>query len=442
MRTIVSLVVSLSLLSSLRAADAKDHLSNWPQWRGPLATGWSPTADPPLKWDEKTNIKWKIPLPGRGSSTPAVWGERVLVLAVEDTGREAKKEDLPKPPDSRFEKRTTPPTTYHRYLVLCLDRHSGKTLWQRVATEAVPHEGHNPAHSYAAYSPVTDGKRLYALFGSRGLFCYDLDGKPLWRRHLGRMETRLGWGEGGSPALHNGTLVVNWDHEGKDFILALDAATGHTRWKIDRDEPTSWATPLIVEYKGKAQVIVNATNRVRSYDLDSGKVLWECGGQTINAIPSPVTDGRVVFCMSGYKGSFAVAIPLDASGDITDKQKVLWRSTRGTPYVPSPLLVGDRLYFTYLNNPVLTCLDTKTGEPLIDRERLPGLSGFYASPAGAKDRLYLVDRDGTTLVIRRADKLEVLATNRLDDPIDASPVLVGRQLLLRSHRHLYCIEEK
>jgi outer membrane protein assembly factor BamB len=405
-------------------------------------TGWSPTADPPLKWDEKTNVKWKVPLPGRGSSTPAVWGDRVFVLAVEDTRREAKKEDIPPPPDPRFEKRTTPPTTYHRFLVFCLDRHSGKTQWKRVATEAVPHEGHQNTHSYAAFSPVTDGKRLYAWFGSRGLYCYDLAGKLLWKRALGRMETRLGWGEAGSPAVHNGTLVVNWDHEGKDFIIALDAETGRTRWKIDRDEPTSWATPLIVEYKGKTQVIVNATNRVRSYDLDNGKVLWECGGQTINAIPSPVTDGSVVYCMSGYKGSFAVAIPLDASGDITDKQKVLWRSTRGTPYVPSPLLVGERLYFTYLNNPVLTCLDTKTGEPLIDRVRLPELSSLYASPAGAKDRLYLVDRDGTTLVIKRSDKLEVLATNRLDDGIDASPVLVGRQLLLRGHRHLYCIEEK
>jgi len=442
MRTIVLLTAGLFTLPSLRAEDARERLNNWPQWRGPLASGWSPTADPPLKWDEKTNIKWKVSLPGRGSSTPIVWGNRIFVLATEDTHREAKKEDIPAPPDPRFEKRTTPPQTYHRFLVLCFDRGTGATLWKQVATEAVPHEGHHDSHSYAAFSPVTDGKRLYAWFGSRGLYCYDLDGKLLWKRDLGRMETRLGWGEGGSPAVHNGTVVVNWDHEGKDFIIALDAETGRLRWKLDRDEPTSWATPLIVEHKGKTQVIVNATNRTRSYDLDSGKVLWECGGQTINAISSPVAADGVVYCMSGYKGSFAAAIPLDATGDITDENTVRWRYKRGTPYVPSPLLVGDRLYFTYLNNPVLTCLDTKRGKPTIDRERLPGLSSLYASPAGAKDRLYIVDRDGTTLVLKRSDKLEVLATNRLDDPIDASPVPVGKQLLMRSHRHLYCIEEK
>src|SRR5262245_25903359 len=204
MRTMVLLLTGLFALPSLRAADGNERLSNWPQWRGPLATGWSPTADPPRKWDEKTNVKWKVPLPGRGSSTPAVWGERVFVLAAEDTGRAAREADVPET-DPAYEKRTQPPRTYHRFLVLCLDRGTGKSLWRRVACEAVPHEGHHDSHSYAAFSPVTDGRRVYAWFGSRGLYAYDLDGKPLWQRDLGRMETRLGWGEGGSPAVHGDT---------------------------------------------------------------------------------------------------------------------------------------------------------------------------------------------------------------------------------------------
>lgn len=440
MRTL-ALLSCLGLLSSLRADDDKGGLDNWPQWRGPLATGMAPHGDPPLKWDEKTNIKWKVALPGRGSSTPVVWGNKVFVQAVEDTGRQAAEKDLPKPA-SGFEKKTNAPRTYHRFLVLCLDRPSGKVLWRRTACERVPHEGHHPSHSYAAFSPVTDGKRLYALFGSQGLYCYDLDGKLLWQRDLGRMETRLGWGEGGSPVVHGDTLLVNWDHEGKDFLLALNAADGTNRWKVDRDEPTSWSTPLVVDYRGKAQVIVSATNRVRSYDLATGKELWECGGQTLNVIPAPVAAGGVVYCMSGYKGAAALAIRLDAEGDVTGTSKVVWRCARGTPYVPSPLLAGNRLWFTQKNDPILTTLDIRTGKPVINRARLPGLSSLYASPAGAKDRIYFVGRDGVTAVVRRADKLDVLAVNRLDDEIDASPVIVGKQLLLRGHRHLYCIEAK
>jgi outer membrane protein assembly factor BamB len=440
MRTL-AVLSCLWFLPSLRADEAQECLDNWPQWRGPLATGMAPHGDPPLKWDEKTNIKWKVSLPGRGSSTPAVWGDKVFVQAAEDTGRQAAEKDLPRP-DPKFDKKTNAPRTYYRFLVLCLDRRSGKVLWRKAACERVPHEGHHPSHSYAAFSPVTDGKRLYALFGSQGLYCYDFDGKLLWQRDLGRMETRLGWGEGGSPVVHGDTLLVNWDHEGKDFLLALNTADGKDRWKVDRDEPTSWSTPLVVDYKGKPQVIVSATKRVRSYDLATGKQLWECGGQTINVIPSPVADAGVVYCVSGYRGAAALAIPLDAEGDITGTNKILWRCDRGTPYVPSPLLAGDRLWFTQRNEPILTSLDIKTGKPVIDRARLPGLSDLYASPAGAKDRLYFVGRDGTTVVIRRADKLDVLAVNRLDDEIDASPVIVGKQLLLRGHRHLYCIEEK
>src|SRR5262249_42272711 len=186
--------------------------------------------------------------------------------------------------------------------------------------------------------------------------------------------------------------------------------------------------------------ILSATNKVRSYDLATGELLWECAGQTVNVIPSPVLCGDKALCISGYKGSYACAVPLDSKGDVTDK--IAWSHKGGTPYVPSPLLLGDRLYFTQSNNGILTCLDARTGKPLIDRARLPGLESLYSSPAGAAGRVYLVGRDGTTLVLRDTDKVDVLATNKLDDNIDASPVIVGRQLFLRRHGTLYCIEEK
>jgi outer membrane protein assembly factor BamB len=426
--------------ASVRADGVRnERLDNWHQWRGPEATGVAPQADPPIRWDENTNVKWKVAIPGRGSSTPIVWGDQVFVLTAIDTGRVADAGDRPKA-DPRFPKKTEPPTTYHQFVVLSLDRRTGKVRWQQTATEQVPHEGHHETHSYAAASPTTDGRYLYASFGSRGISCYDLAGKLHWQRDLGDMDTRFGWGEAISPVLAGDALIVNWDHEGQSFLVALDARTGRTRWKVDREEPTSWATPLVVEHRGRSQVIVNATNRVRSYDLATGQVLWQCGGQTVNVVPSPVPAGRLVVCLSGYSGSAACAIPLDATGDLTDTDKVAWRYDRGTSYVPSPLVVGDRLYFTQGNNAILTCLEARTGKPILDRVRLPGLSNLYASPVAAANRLYFVGRDGTTLVVKRADKLEILATNRLADPIDASPAVAGKQMFLRGENHLYCLE--
>jgi outer membrane protein assembly factor BamB len=436
-----SLVIVFFLLSSLAHAGDNDRLANWPQWRGPLATGMSPDGDPPTKWDEKTNMRWKIALPGRGSSTPIIWGDQVFVLTAIDTGRTADPKDIPTP-DPRLEKKTKPPTIYYQFIVLSYDRKTGKERWRQVAAEQVPHEGHHDTHSYAAASPTTDGRFLYVSFGSRGVYCYDLDGKLIWKRDdLGRMQTRFGWGEGVSPVIHGDLLFVNWDQEVNSFLLALDAKTGKTRWKVDRSEPTSWTTPLVVEHKGKTQLIVGGTNKVRSYDPETGKVIWECGKMTINVIPSPVSAEGVVYCMSNYNGSVVLALPLDATGDITGTDKVHWESHKGAPYVPSPLLAGDRLFFTVGNNAILNCLDTKTGNEVFSG-RLPGAKTFYSSPVGAKDRLYFTSREGTTLVIRRADKLEILATNTLDDTIDGSPAIVGKQLFLRGEKNLYCIEEK
>jgi outer membrane protein assembly factor BamB len=433
-------------------------LANWHHWRGPLANGTAPEADPPVQWDEKTNIRWKVPLPGRGSASPIVWGDRVFVLTAVKTDRVATAEELPEP-DPGFEKKTKPPTNFYQFLVLCFDRATGKIRWQRTAAERVPHEGHHPTHSYAAGSPTTDGRFLYVSFGSFGIYCYDMEGTPIWQRDLGRLNTRLGWGEAVTPVVHGESLLLNWDQEADSALYCLDAKTGKTKWKADRNEKTSWNTPLVIEQDGRTpspfpssprgggqgeggrtQVIVNGTERIRSHDLATGKVLWECGGMTVNPIPSPVTSHGVVYCMSGYKGSAAFAISLDAAGDITDTARVLWRYNKGTPYVPSPLLVGDRLYFTEANSALLTVLDTKTGTAILDRERLPNQTSFYSSPVAASGRIYLIDQQGMTLVLKQSDKLEILGRNQLDDHFDATPALVGRQILLRGEKFLYCIQ--
>jgi outer membrane protein assembly factor BamB len=335
--------------------------------------------------------------------------------------------------------RTRRPRHYYQFRVYCIDRKTGKILWQRVAVECVPHEGHHGNNTYASGSPTTDGKRLYVTFGSYGLFCYDLDGNQIWQRDLGDMVTRFGWGEGASPTVYGDALAVNWDHEGSSAVHVLDAGTGQTRWQAKRDEETTWGTPLIVTYRGTEQLILNATRRVTSYDLNSGDVIWECGGQTAVPIPSPVVLGDMVICMTGYRRSAAYAIGLDAKGDITNTDRIRWHHNRNTPYVPSPLLYGDRLYFTKVNQAVLSCLDARTGKPLMEGVRLPNMREIYASSLGAAGRIYFVGRDGTTVVIKNQAKLEVLAVNRLDDPIDASPAATGRELFLRSKGRLYCI---
>lgn len=428
-----SAVLLFLLTMSAAAAD------NWPSWRGPTANGVAAnTADPPTKWDEQTNVKWKADLPGKGSTTPIVWGDQVFVLTATQ-GRAAKPEELPKI-DPRFKTNTDPPRHWYTFEVLSFDRESGKPKWRKTAAEAVPHEGHHPTHSYAAGSPATDGKRLYVSFGSFGVFAFDLTGEQLWKRDFGRIHSRLGWGEAVTPVVHGNTVILNWDQEEGSKLIALDAATGDTKWEAKRDEKTSWNTPLVVEHAGTTQVIVNGTNRARAYDLASGQVLWEVGGMTTNAIPSPLAADGVAYVMSGYRGAVAVAVPLDSRGEVTAGVK--WKYAKGTPYVPSPVLYDGRLYFTEANTHLLTVLDAKTGTPLLEKERLPRVASFYASPVAAAGRLYFADRDGTTAVLSAGDAPTVLATNKLDDKIDASPAVVGKTLFLRGEKHLYAIEAK
>jgi outer membrane protein assembly factor BamB len=411
---------------------------HWHQWRGPAANGVAPNGDPPVTWSESENILWKVPIDGRGSSTPIIWGDKIfLVTAIDSKQVDA---SLPAPedqPERPFG--ITYPNTVHQYVVLCLDRATGTELWRRVSAERIPNEGHHGDNSFASSSPTTDGKRLYVWFGSAGLFCYDLEGKPLWSRNFGDVQTRLSFGEGSSPVVHDDKVIVTRDHEGQSYIVVVDAKTGETLWRADRDEPSGWSTPVVVFHNGKHQLITNGKVRVRSYDLDVGSLIWECGGQVSNVTPSPVLTGDSVLCMSGYRGSALYAIPLTATGDITDTDAIKWSRDRSTPYVPSPLLYDGLLYFNGSNSAVISCLDAESGEVLIEPSRMPGIRALYASPVGAAGRVYFAGRRGTTLVISRGDQFNVIAENKLNEGTDASPAIVGGQLFLRGKSHLYCI---
>jgi outer membrane protein assembly factor BamB len=433
------LVASLLLTLAATVCDSATASSaSWPQWRGPLATGEAPGSHPPLQWSEGQNVRWKVAVPGEGHGTPVVWDGTIYLTAAVPAAAEPEPEPAA---DGRRRNRPAPKVPY-RFEVMALDLATGQTLWRRTAREEVPHEGSHPTSTLASASAITDGEHLYAYFGSHGLYCYTFDGALIWQRDFGDMTTRNAFGEGSSPALHGDTVVVNWDHEGDSFIVALDKKSGEERWRKSRDEPTSWSTPLILEADGKAQVIVPATNATRAYDLATGELIWQLAGMTANAIPSPVSDGRHVYLMSGFRGNALQAVRIaGAKGDLAGSEAVVWSFDRDTPYVPSPVLYDGRLCFLKSNNGIYTCFEAATGKPLFGPERLPGIDNVYASPIAAAGRVYVTSREGTTVVLKAGAALEVLATNRLDDTFDASIAVAGDTLLLRGHQHLYAITE-
>lgn len=467
------LAVSVAAFVALCSAHAQEKADgNWPAWRGPHGTG-AAKGNPPSEWSETNNVKWKVAIPGVGHASPIVWGDRVYVLTAVKTDRSAasmdptdafaadgvsmgptilaqERPDGPPPGGERRRQgggpgRAEKPTNVFEFVVLALNRSNGETVWKKVVKEAVPHAGTHPDGTFASASPVTDGKYIYAFFGSYGLYCLDPSGKVVWDAHFGEMRTRNSFGEGASPALHGDTLVVNWDHEGDDFIVALDASTGKERWRKPRNEATSWTTPLIVDVGGKAQVIVPGEKRCIAYALSNGETVWECSGLTSNVIPSAVHADGVAYLMSGFRGTAAKAIRLaDAKGNLdNDKSAIAWSTDAlKTPYVPSPVLADGRLYFFDNNRAVITCADTKTGEKLYGPERIEGLQQIYASPVAAAGRIYVAARDGETAVIKAGATYERLGVNKLDDGFDASPAIAGDELFLRGRKSLYCIAAK
>ena len=429
--TTIVLVISLISLNTY---------ANWPTWRGPDATGSAKNGNPPITWSETENIKWKVKVPGEGLSSPVVWEDKIFFLT-------AVKTDKPIPATANNQagggsgrrRMSQLPTAVYKFDIVCMDRKNGAILWHKTVREEFPHEGHQSTNSFASYSPVTDGKYVWAGFGSRGVHCYDVNGNHVWDRDLGKMSTANGFGEGSSPALAGNALIVIMDHDGSSFIYALDKKNGTTLWKKARDEGTSWSTPLPVEVDGNIQVIVNASNFVRSYDVKTGKLLWQCSGQTRNAIPSPVTGFGKVFVTSGFRGSTLHAIELGRTGNLSGSDAIKWQVNEGTPYVPSPLLHGDKIYVCSVNRPIVSCYQADNGKANFTGQSLEGMGDIYASPVGVADRVYFVGRNGTTSVIKSSNEFEFLATNKLNDNFDATPAIVGDELYLKGHKNLYCI---
>ncbi|MFN9642793.1 MAG: PQQ-binding-like beta-propeller repeat protein [Pirellula sp.] len=463
---------------------------NWPNWRGPQNNGASLTASPPTQWNASSGILWKSPIDGEGSSTPIVWDQQVILLSAfktektdpessaqvqfsmdsESRFRSSSSNPEPEAPKTRRVpsvarvvessdvhsgirdigrddrsggKRANPyPTNVYKFLVSSFDLRTGAKNWQLPVVEESPHEGGHETNNFASCSPATDGKCIYVFWGSRGIFCLDMQGKMLWSSDLGQKYTRLQFGEGASAALHGNTLIVPWDHESESYLAALNTENGDLKWKTGRSpEKTTWATPVVVEVGDQTQVIMHG-RVVRGYDFRDGSLLWECDGQTENPIPTPLVYQQNVIVMSGYRGAACYSISLSSRGTVSsNSDSIRWTYPFNTPYVPSPTLYQDKIYFLYENQALLTCLNAATGKPIYARKKIGELSDIYASVGSADGKIYIVDRTGTTAVVDAGESGEVIATNRVaeDETFDASPVFVNDRLLLRSNKHLYCI---
>lgn len=412
--------------------------SQWPQWRGPQATGASSTAQPPLTWSETENVRWKTLLPGKGHSTPIVWDDSVIVTLAKPIGKsfEPRYSQAPGAHDN------LPVTHRQAFHVLCLDRSTGKVRWDFKAQEEEPHDAGHFTASLASASPCTDGQRIIASFGSYGVYCLNFAGELIWQQQLGKMQSKHGHGEGSSPLLHQDTVILNWDHEGDSFIVALDARSGQQRWRRARDEVTSWSTPIAVDVGNQTQVIVPGTGRVRAYDLANGEVVWECGGLSANIVASPVAANGLVVVGSSYEKRAMLAIRLsEARGDVTDTPHVVWQRDLRTPYVPSPLLYRQAVYFLRHYQGILTRVDLGTGREPTGPFRLGNLRDLYASPVAADGRVYFTDRAGNTMVLSATEIPRPLAVNPIGESVSASLALAGRQLFIRGEKHLFCLEE-
>jgi len=418
-------------------------VQSWASWRGPLGTGEAPDAIPPVTWSESENVKWKTAIPGKGHSTPIVWDDLIFLTAAEPFGEKLE----PRLSGRPGEHDNLPVSQKHRFLVIAVNRDDGSIAWQKQVQEELPLEGAHTSGSLTSASPVTDGEFIYAYLGSYGLYCLDFEGKVIWQKQLGKMHTKHGHGEGASPALHGKTLIVNWDHEEDSFIAAIDKSTGDEIWRKPRAEVTSWSSPIIVEHGQQTQVVVAGTDRVRAYDIADGRVIWECGGLSNNVVATPVAADGMVIVGSSYEKRAMFGIKLEgARGDITGTDQVTWFTRDRTPYVPSPLLYKGSVYYLRHYQNVLSRRDFKTGEEQAGPFRLGGLRDIYASPVAADNRIYITDREGVTIVFSHAEDLateapRMLSANKLDDDVNASLALVGRQILIRGEKFLYCIEE-
>jgi len=414
----------------------------WPQFRGPGSTGVSESTKLPDTWSTTEHVRWKTPIRGEGWSSPIAWGNRVFVTAVVPT------ETTETPQRGLYLKGERPaPTFDHRWMVYAIDFTTGKIVWEREAHRGVPETARHLKNTYASETPVTDGKRVYVLFGNVGLFAYDVDGTPAWSARLEPKATRNGWGTGASPALHDGRLYVVHDNEVAPELIAINANTGAIIWRVARKEGSNWSTPFVWQHGGRTEIVTTGTVAVRSYGLD-GSLLWELRPMSSHVIPSPFARNGLLYVSSGYVGDSTrpvYAIKPGASGDIslktgeTSNAFVAWSLPQGGTYNTSPIVYGD-YYYTLFDRGFFTCHDARTGKEIYTKVRLdPAAGAFTASPWAYDGKLFAMSEDGVTYVIQAGPEYKLLGRNSLDEFTMASPAIHQDSLVIRTATTLYRI---
>jgi len=400
---------------------------NWPQFRGPGSQGISAETGLPVRWDATRNVRWKTPLPGPGHSSPVVWGDRIFLTAFrEGSGLRSYFRNV------------------GELLVLALDARTGRILWERNVGASDIEETHS-TNAPASPTPVTDGRLVYAYFGSRGLVAFDFDGRQVWIKPLGPHPNE--WGSASSPILYKHLLILNVDTDADDYLLAVDKTNGKTVWRTPRTETTrAWPTPFLWTAaaqgapNGSDQIVVSGSGRVKSYDPTNGRELWTVDGLSLWVSPTPVSaHGLLYVVSSGQGGDVFLAIRPGGRGNITSTH-VAWRYDRSAPYVSSPVVAGDYLY-SVKNGGLLTCLNAKTGVPLW-LERLRARGDYFASLVAGDGKIYATSEDGDVSVIAAKPQFELLATNSIGERLMASPAVAGGVVYLRSDAHLFAIAER
>jgi outer membrane protein assembly factor BamB len=420
---------------------ASPFAANWSQWRGPGSQGISPEVGLPTEWGPATNVAWKTPIPGRGHSSPIVWNDRVfLTTAIEGAvvpGAKAVvhiengKEFLH--PDSVGADRR------HALKVLCLDLATGRVIWERTAYDGTMYDDRHRRGSYASPTPVTDGRLVYAYFGTEGLYAYDFDGRLAWKAAVGRIPT-FGMGVGTSPILYENLLIVQSDENTgeRSAIVAFERATGKEVWRTPRAVQASWSTPVLVSAGSRTELVTNGNELIVSYDPATGKELWRAKGVESNAIHTPLAGSGLVIVTAGYPARRVIAIAPGGSGVIDGTSFVRWQYDKGTAYVVSPILYGGRVYLVS-DKGIITCLDAATGAVIYEGGRVPVPASFMASPLAFDGKILLTSEDGDTFVLDAGTAHRIVRTNSLAEPVYSTPALSQGRILIRGDRHLYCI---
>ena len=440
MKFIKSYLLALVVLVSYSTASAKT--SNWPQWRGPDSRGVSEEKGLPDEWTSTRNVKWKTPISGRGHSSPIIWGKKIFLTTALDgeaiPGRPAGVTHKLSDGSDFVHPDAVGANLKHTFKVVCIDRTTGKILWERVAYEGPVHDSRHKKASFASSTPATDGKYVFAFFGSEGLYAYDYNGKLLWKQDLGKLGT-ASVGYGVSPILYKDLVIMQCDESGgKSFIAAFEKKTGKEAWRVARKVDLTWTSPVLVRAGNRIEIVTAAAEAIIAYDPLTGKELWRHNGLQSNAVPTPVIYNDVVVVTSGYPTKIALALRAGGNGDITGTNHLVWSYNKGTAYVPSPIAYGEYIYLM-TGNGSITCLDAKTGKVSYEAARVPKATMFMASPVAFEDKILLTSEEGDTYVLKAGPKHEVLRANSLGEPVYASPAIAGGNIFIRGEKHLYAI---